>query len=296
MEAVVQRPRWQTEQRGDPSPLMCVPCATCVLSLWSVQEEEERRIEEYAAKVREREAEEEARKAAKREAADKIYEQIKAQQEAEMRRREEEERLINLLREEQEEEKRRQADRERREKEERMRREMMEANEYQKKLRAERKAMEEAEEAEFRRQMMAKVSPLLSCCGTVVCRSASRLYPPLPHGCRHISALLSCFYAMHRHFHPVPLQRAVTSTLFRCAVRRGRAHRAAQRPAEEAEDARPQGGGGEDHPGEEGDVRAHAGPRGPRGHGGESEVRERAREREREREGLDVYAHAVRRR
>ena len=60
------------------------------------------RIAEYLRERQAREDQEAARKAGKREVADRIYEQLKGQAQAEAATREEEDRLINLLRAEEE--------------------------------------------------------------------------------------------------------------------------------------------------------------------------------------------------
>lgn len=60
------------------------------------------RIQDYLRERQAREDEEAAKKAGKKEVADRIYERLKGQAQAEAAAREEEERLINLLRAEEE--------------------------------------------------------------------------------------------------------------------------------------------------------------------------------------------------
>lgn len=60
------------------------------------------RIQDYLRERQAREDEEAARKAGKKEVADRIYERLKGQAQAEAAAREEEDRLINLLRAEEE--------------------------------------------------------------------------------------------------------------------------------------------------------------------------------------------------
>ena len=60
------------------------------------------RIQQYLRERQAREDEEAARKAGKQEVADRIYQQLKEQAQAEAAAREEEDRLINLLRAEEE--------------------------------------------------------------------------------------------------------------------------------------------------------------------------------------------------
>lgn len=72
------------------------------------------------------------------------------------RRREEEEELINLLRMEELEAKRREEELAAKRKQERLKAEIMAANEQQKRLKEEREAAYQAEEEEYRRQLLAK--------------------------------------------------------------------------------------------------------------------------------------------
>lgn len=71
-------------------------------------------------------------------------------------RREEEEELINLLRMEELEAKRREEELAAKRKQERLKAEIMAANEQQKRLKEEREAAYQAEEEEYRRQLLAK--------------------------------------------------------------------------------------------------------------------------------------------
>jgi hypothetical protein len=59
-----------------------------------------RKVEEYWENVRERESQEAARLALRKEAADRIYEQLKREQEEATRAQNEEDMLINLLQQE----------------------------------------------------------------------------------------------------------------------------------------------------------------------------------------------------
>ncbi|KAG2454297.1 hypothetical protein HYH02_001326 [Chlamydomonas schloesseri] len=117
---------------------------------------EDKKIQEYWQSVREREREEAERKAMRKEIADRMYEKVKREMEAEMARREEEEELINMLRQEELEAKRRQEDEDRKRKAEEAKEEMRRANEYQMKLKEEREAAFRAEEEAFRQRMLAK--------------------------------------------------------------------------------------------------------------------------------------------
>lgn len=117
---------------------------------------EERERQEYWQQVQERESALAALKAAQKEVADRIYERLKREKEAEMRAKEEEEELINLLRAEELEEKRRAEDAAKRERAAFLRQEMIQANEYQMKLKEEREAAQKREEEEFRQKMMEK--------------------------------------------------------------------------------------------------------------------------------------------
>ena len=68
------------------------------------------RIQQYLMERQAREDEEAARKAGKKEVADRIYERLKGQAQAEAAAREEEDRLINLLRAEEEAERARRSE------------------------------------------------------------------------------------------------------------------------------------------------------------------------------------------
>ncbi|WIA31853.1 hypothetical protein OEZ86_002718 [Tetradesmus obliquus] len=117
---------------------------------------EEQRIQDYWAMVAQRDAEEAARKAARKDAADRIYDQLRLEQEAALRAKEEEEYLIDLMHEEEMAEKRRHDAEAAAAKREASKREMMAANEAMLRLKAEREAAQRAEEEAFRQSMMAK--------------------------------------------------------------------------------------------------------------------------------------------
>ncbi|GLC44575.1 hypothetical protein PLESTB_001320800 [Pleodorina starrii] len=117
---------------------------------------EDRKIAEYWQAVRDREREEAERLAMRKEIADRMYEKVKREMEAEMARRMEEEELINMLRREEVEEKARLEDEERKRKAEEARAEMVRANQYQMKLKEEREAAFRAEEEAFKQSMLAK--------------------------------------------------------------------------------------------------------------------------------------------
>lgn len=117
---------------------------------------EERKIQEHWEKVREREAHEADRKAQAKEVADRMYEKVKREMEEENRRREEEENLINMLQQEELEAKRREQEEARRRKIEAQIADMKRANEEQKRLKELREQQYQAEEEEYRRQLMAK--------------------------------------------------------------------------------------------------------------------------------------------
>lgn len=118
--------------------------------------EEERKIQEHWQMVRDREAAEAAKKALQKDVADRMYEKVKRELEAQARAKEEEENLINLLHAEELEEKRRQEEQAKRLKAEQMREEIKRANEYQRRLKEERERQMKIEEEEFRQRMLAK--------------------------------------------------------------------------------------------------------------------------------------------
>mmetsp|Transcript_43973 Transcript_43973/g.131828 ORF Transcript_43973/g.131828 Transcript_43973/m.131828 type:complete len:497 (-) Transcript_43973:323-1813(-) len=117
---------------------------------------EDRKIAEHWEGVRAREAAEAAKKAAAREVADRMYEQVKAEMQADRAARDEEERLINLLRLEEMEEKRRQEELAKRAQAEALRAEIFAANEEQKRIKIAREAQYAAEEAAYRVELMAR--------------------------------------------------------------------------------------------------------------------------------------------
>ena len=120
------------------------------------EEEEERRIAEYAAEVQRRSEANLKRRQDKMDAQDRILDKLRSLKEKEMAEKEEEERLLNLLHEQEESEKQRMREQMESERRERMKREMMEANEYQKALKEQKRQQEEIEEEAFRKKMLEK--------------------------------------------------------------------------------------------------------------------------------------------
>lgn len=118
--------------------------------------QEEHKIQEYWAQVREREGKEAARQKERRDAAARIYDQLRLEAEAKQRAKEEEDYLIDLMREEEQAEKRRRDAQAAADRRNTQRQEMLAANAEMLRLKAERVEREREEEERFRVAAMAK--------------------------------------------------------------------------------------------------------------------------------------------